>query len=940
MSYQANYQPVFYSSPSPYPGRPESYGLHVPSSSYKSSTSANDASPTSPISSSSLPPSEARHNAGSHGSALSIILFTLAIFVAVLGPATVLLALIFVLNTFERDGLGLRTSADLQNLLTISQLVTTVVSKSVPIVIAVHAYQLAAQWLKSSDRRTGGRPSPLQFGLLVSVLQGSNIIAWLKVRWHLLRGLKGSKRQVIKPSPILTRAVTVLGLLLIVSNVVAGFDTWLHLSSKVVTITQTRSYSSSTTPMYGRQLNETQCEEYDPFDSTSGPTCGMEGSAPDAFALSMPEGTQTLTNTSAKNMVVLTEDGTQSIIVPPSIEADVAYEATTFGVGSTCMSLTSDCLKPVVYDTYTAFGDNFWPFIDCTGVYPLANITLGYGYSTMDALPFGLVDPNSGSFGPFDASTYEVVTRNPLNLAAVVNSFGYSHRGGDDYFVNNTGFFKHDRTGAWNVLYCNSTVNDVNYRYKPALNGVGGSYQIISSTMSSSRMSYLVAIGTHMGVMRKILPSRIEGAGLRGGSYTITFAQELSRELIGLTAAMYEPIPVTAIKRTSVVLGSRIQLVPLALYLAAVVIYAFMTLVIGITALIEAHCVNFVSLARLRIISSLPIVHALFGPVDSSRTWKNDGVEMFSTESEKDRLYIGPTAPSRSLSRLATMSYTYPHFASQSPAASYQSAHTITQYMEQRLGHSTHVVEDDEEAQISPSTSPSRHPRRMSYGSLPRRRSSGHLTDGRGRRMSYGTLQAPDETAPLLSTPLNAATAFDTAFAGPLVDAVIDESDEESDTETEGRTGGPKSQPHSTGATLAALGKEGKIIISYSVPVLITQLLEYSLSIASVISIGHLSTVELAASTLGSMTASVTGWSVIIGMISALDTLLPQAWGGAPERRYLVGLWSQRMTVVIAIILVPILIIWQSSHAILLFLRQDEDVAYFASIYLKWLSIG
>lgn len=71
-------------------------------------------------------------------------------------------------------------------------------------------------------------------------------------------------------------------------------------------------------------------------------------------------------------------------------------------------------------------------------------------------------------------------------------------------------------------------------------------------------------------------------------------------------------------------------------------LYRFMTLVIGITALIEAHCINFVNLARLRIISSLPIVHALFGPVDSSRTWKNDGVEMFSTESERDRLYVGP----------------------------------------------------------------------------------------------------------------------------------------------------------------------------------------------------------------------------------------------------------------------------------------------------------
>ncbi|KIO22309.1 hypothetical protein M407DRAFT_28182 [Tulasnella calospora MUT 4182] len=513
-----------------------------------------------------------------------------------------------------------RTSANLQNLLTISQLVTTVVSKSVPIVIAVHAYQLAAHWLKSSDRRSGDHPSPLQFGLLISVLQGANIIAWLKVRWHLLRGSKGGKRQVIEPSPILTRAVTVLDLLLI-----------------AVTITRISSYSGSTLPLYGRQLNERQCEENARADFSSATTCGMEKSADDPFAISMPEGTQTLTNTSAKNLVVLTNDGTQSIIVPPSIKADVAYEANTFGVGSTCMSLTSECLKPVVYDTYTSYGDNFLPFIDCTGVYPRANITLGVTTSH-----FGLVDPNSGSFGPFDTQTYDIVTRNPLSIAAVVNSFAYVYEDINDDFVNNTGFFRHGRTGAWNVLYCNSTINDVKHLYKPASNGVGGSYQIISSNVSTSRMAYLVAIGTHMGVIQKNLPSRIEGAGLRGGSYTTAFAQELSRELMGLSAALYEPIPVTAIAGTSVVLGSRVQLIPLGLYLASVVIYALTTLIIGIAALTEAHSVKFVKLVHLRFTSSLPIVHALFGPVDLSRTWKNDGVEMFSTESEKDRLYVGP----------------------------------------------------------------------------------------------------------------------------------------------------------------------------------------------------------------------------------------------------------------------------------------------------------
>ena len=42
------------------------------------------------------------------------------------------------------------------------------------------------------------------------------------------------------------------------------------------------------------------------------------------------------------------------------------------------------------------------------------------------------------------------------------------------------------------------------------------------------------------------------------------------------------------------------------------------------------------------------------------------------------------------------------------------------------------------------------------------------------------------------------------------------------------------------------------------------------------------------------MTASVSGFSIILGMCSALDTLLPSAW--TSPRPELVGLWSQRMS--------------------------------------------
>lgn len=64
--------------------------------------------------------------------------------------------------------------------------------------------------------------------------------------------------------------------------------------------------------------------------------------------------------------------------------------------------------------------------------------------------------------------------------------------------------------------------------------------------------------------------------------------------------------------------------------------------------------------------------------------------------------------------------------------------------------------------------------------------------------------------------------------------------------------------------------------------------------VASVISIGHISTTALAAATLGSMTASVSGLSIVQGAASTLDTMLPSAWTSSQPN--FVGLWAQRMS--------------------------------------------
>ncbi|KAL4072169.1 MATE efflux family protein [Scleroderma citrinum] len=131
---------------------------------------------------------------------------------------------------------------------------------------------------------------------------------------------------------------------------------------------------------------------------------------------------------------------------------------------------------------------------------------------------------------------------------------------------------------------------------------------------------------------------------------------------------------------------------------------------------------------------------------------------------------------------------------------------------------------------------------------------------------------------------------------------------------------------------------EIKILTRYSLPVFGSHILEHSMIMASVISIGHISTIALAAATLGFMTANVTGFSIIQGMANTMDTILPSAW--TSDQPKLVGLWTQRMTVLMFIVLIPVLAIWFNTESILLALGQEPEIARLAGIYLKWASLG
>lgn len=69
-----------------------------------------------------------------------------------------------------------------------------------------------------------------------------------------------------------------------------------------------------------------------------------------------------------------------------------------------------------------------------------------------------------------------------------------------------------------------------------------------------------------------------------------------------------------------------------------------------------------------------------------------------------------------------------------------------------------------------------------------------------------------------------------------------------------------------TGASVNPYRKELAILTWYMIPIFLTHLLEYSLLLATIVSVGHLGTAELAASSLGSMTTNVCALSLIQGL--------------------------------------------------------------------------
>ncbi|KAI5568812.1 hypothetical protein POPTR_012G051900v4 [Populus trichocarpa] len=98
---------------------------------------------------------------------------------------------------------------------------------------------------------------------------------------------------------------------------------------------------------------------------------------------------------------------------------------------------------------------------------------------------------------------------------------------------------------------------------------------------------------------------------------------------------------------------------------------------------------------------------------------------------------------------------------------------------------------------------------------------------------------------------------------------------------------------------------------------------------------GHLGELSLSGASMATSFASVTGFSLLLGMASALDTFCGQAYGA--RQFHMLSIHMQRAMVVLLLVSIPLAIIWANTRPILIACGQQKDIAEEAGLYARFM---
>ncbi|PAN37694.1 hypothetical protein GQ55_7G106800 [Panicum hallii var. hallii] len=118
-------------------------------------------------------------------------------------------------------------------------------------------------------------------------------------------------------------------------------------------------------------------------------------------------------------------------------------------------------------------------------------------------------------------------------------------------------------------------------------------------------------------------------------------------------------------------------------------------------------------------------------------------------------------------------------------------------------------------------------------------------------------------------------------------------------------------------------------------PLIAAWMLQNIVQMISVMFVGHLGELALSSASIATSFAGVTGFSLLSGMASSLDTLCGQAFGA--KQYYLLGIYKQRAILVLTLVSLVVAVIWSYTGQILLVFGQDPEIAAGAGSYIRWM---
>ncbi|CAL9151650.1 unnamed protein product [Musa hybrid cultivar] len=132
--------------------------------------------------------------------------------------------------------------------------------------------------------------------------------------------------------------------------------------------------------------------------------------------------------------------------------------------------------------------------------------------------------------------------------------------------------------------------------------------------------------------------------------------------------------------------------------------------------------------------------------------------------------------------------------------------------------------------------------------------------------------------------------------------------------------------------------EEARRLGCVAAPMVAVTLSQFLVPVISSMMVGHLGEVELAGAAIATSLASVTGFSLLVGMASGLETLCGQAYGA--EQYQMLGVHTWRAILSLLVVCFPVSLIWVSMEKLLLLMGQDPLISQVAGRYAMWMIPG